>query len=252
MMADTTADAHLGRVLAGYRIEERIGRGGMGLVYRGRAPQAPAPRRDQDHRARARRERGLPRPLQPRGADGRRAAAPEHRDGLRRGRGGRPAVPRDAVHRGLRPLDRAAQPGPAAAVPRARRLPPGRRRARRRPRARHDPPRHQAGERADRGPHRVPHRLRADQADRGQPDAAHPGRRRRRDDPLRRARADRGRPGRRAHRHLLARLPRLPLPHGRAAVRARHRRRGHLRAPVRGAAAASRPCDPSCPPGSTP
>jgi tRNA A-37 threonylcarbamoyl transferase component Bud32 len=35
MMADTTADPHLGRVLAGYRIEERIGRGGMGLVYRG-------------------------------------------------------------------------------------------------------------------------------------------------------------------------------------------------------------------------
>jgi CheY-like chemotaxis protein/predicted Ser/Thr protein kinase len=34
MMADTTADAHLGRVVAGYRIEERIGRGGMGLVYR--------------------------------------------------------------------------------------------------------------------------------------------------------------------------------------------------------------------------
>jgi tRNA A-37 threonylcarbamoyl transferase component Bud32 len=35
MMADTTADAHLGKVLAGYRIEERIGRGGMGIVYRG-------------------------------------------------------------------------------------------------------------------------------------------------------------------------------------------------------------------------
>jgi serine/threonine protein kinase len=34
MMADTTTDAHLGRVVAGYRIEERIGRGGMGLVYR--------------------------------------------------------------------------------------------------------------------------------------------------------------------------------------------------------------------------
>ena len=34
MMADTTADTHLGRVVAGYRIEERIGRGGMGLVYR--------------------------------------------------------------------------------------------------------------------------------------------------------------------------------------------------------------------------
>jgi serine/threonine protein kinase len=34
MMANTTADPHLGKVLAGYRIEERIGRGGMGLVYR--------------------------------------------------------------------------------------------------------------------------------------------------------------------------------------------------------------------------
>src|SRR4029078_7891278 len=34
MMADTTAAPHLGRVVAGYRIEERIGRGGMGLVYR--------------------------------------------------------------------------------------------------------------------------------------------------------------------------------------------------------------------------
>jgi serine/threonine-protein kinase len=34
MMADTTADPHLGRVVAGYQIQERIGRGGMGLVYR--------------------------------------------------------------------------------------------------------------------------------------------------------------------------------------------------------------------------
>ena len=68
--------------------------------------------------------------------------------------------------------------------------------------------------------------------------AADQGGRRRRHDPLRRARADRGRPGRRAHRHLLARLPALPLPVGRAAVRARHRRGRHLRAPVRGAAAA--------------
>jgi CheY-like chemotaxis protein len=34
MMADTTADPHVGRVVAGYRIEELIGRGGMGLVYR--------------------------------------------------------------------------------------------------------------------------------------------------------------------------------------------------------------------------
>jgi tRNA A-37 threonylcarbamoyl transferase component Bud32 len=34
MMANTTTDLHLGRVLAGYRIEELIARGGMGLVYR--------------------------------------------------------------------------------------------------------------------------------------------------------------------------------------------------------------------------
>ncbi len=33
-MADTRDDPRLGTVLAGYRIEERIGRGGMGVVYR--------------------------------------------------------------------------------------------------------------------------------------------------------------------------------------------------------------------------
>ena len=33
-MADATDDPRLGTVIAGYRIEERIGRGGMGVVYR--------------------------------------------------------------------------------------------------------------------------------------------------------------------------------------------------------------------------
>ena len=33
-MADTSDDPRLGTVIAGYRIEERIGRGGMGVVYR--------------------------------------------------------------------------------------------------------------------------------------------------------------------------------------------------------------------------
>ena len=34
MMPNTTTDPHLGKVVAGYYIEERIARGGMGLVYR--------------------------------------------------------------------------------------------------------------------------------------------------------------------------------------------------------------------------
>jgi serine/threonine-protein kinase len=34
MMADASDDPRLGTVIAGYRIEERIGRGGMGVVYR--------------------------------------------------------------------------------------------------------------------------------------------------------------------------------------------------------------------------
>ena len=65
-----------------------------------------------------------------------------------------------------------------------------------------------------------------------------PGRRARGDDPLHRARADRGRPGRRPHRRLLARVPALPLPRRRRPVLARHRRRRDLRAPLGDAAEA--------------
>src|SRR3954452_18471491 len=34
IMADSTDDPRIGTVIAGYRIESRIGRGGMGVVYR--------------------------------------------------------------------------------------------------------------------------------------------------------------------------------------------------------------------------
>ncbi len=215
---------------------DRARRHGPGLS--GGTSQPEAARGDQADRARPRRGGGLPRALQPRGADRRRAPAPEHRHRLRRRRGGRPALPRDAAHPGLRPRRVPAHPGPAAAVPRARRLPPGRGRARRRARPGPDPPRRQARERPDRGPDGVPHRLRPDEADRRLAHPAHARGRCRGDDPLRRARADRGRPRRRAQRHLLARLPRLPRALRRAAVRARHRRGRHLRPSVRGAAAA--------------
>ena len=191
-MADTTTDPHLGSVVAGYRIEERIGRGGMGLVYRAEHLNlrrraaikiiAPELAEASGFRERFNREARI-------------AAALQHpnivtvydageEDGL--------LYLAMQYIEGSRPLRGAALPGPAAPVPRDRRLPPGRRRARRRARPGPDPPRRQARQRADRGPHRVPHRLRPDEADRGHAHAAHQGRRRRRHDPLRRARADRG------------------------------------------------------------
>ena len=173
-----------------HRRADRPGRHGRGLPRAAHEPAAP--RGDQDHRPGVRRHQGLPLALHPRGADRRRAPAPQHRHGLRRRAVGPDALHRDAVHPRLRPRGDPQRGGPAAALPGDRRLPPGRVGARRRARHGADPPRRQAGQRADRGPPRVPDRLRADQALRRLQVGADPGRRAGGDDPLRRARADRG------------------------------------------------------------
>ena len=155
-----------GDVVAGYRIESRIGRGGMGVVYlaehqtlRRRAALkiiAPELAENPDFRERFLREARI-------AAD---AHPPERRHGLRRRRGRRPAVHRDAVRPRPRPLADPARGAPPRALPRARHRPPGRRRARRRARARPDPPRRQARQRPDRRPPRLPDRLRPDQGPR--------------------------------------------------------------------------------------
>ena len=238
IMADRTDDPRIGKVIAGYRIEERVGRGGMGVVYRAEHLNlrrraaikiiAPDLAESEGFRERFTREARIAAALQHPNivtvydageVDGILYLAMQYIEGN--------DLVRDA-----------AQGRPAAALPRDRRLPPGRLRARRRARDGPHPPRRQARQRADRGPHGVPDRLRPDQAHGRHPHGADPRRRRRRHDPLRRARADRGRPGQRPQRRLLARLPALPLPHGPGAVLARHRRGGHLRAPLRAAAEA--------------
>ena len=71
--------ARAGSVIAGYRIEELIGRGGMGLVYRVTNVAAEPDLRAEGARAGAGRGRAVPRALQARDADRRLAAPPQHR-----------------------------------------------------------------------------------------------------------------------------------------------------------------------------
>ena len=92
-----------------YRIERELGAGGMATVYLARRPQARPRRRAQGAPPRARRRarrRAVPGRDQ---ASTAQAAASAHPAAARLGRGGRPAVLRDAVRRG-RDAARPARP----------------------------------------------------------------------------------------------------------------------------------------------
>ena len=135
-MADATDDRRIGTVIAGYRIESRIGRGGMGVVYRAHHLNlerqaalkviAPDLAESSGFRERFAREARIAAALAHPNivtvydageVDGTLYLAMQYVEGS--------DLARDARDR-----------GPAEALPRDRRLPPGRRRARRRARPR--------------------------------------------------------------------------------------------------------------------
>ena len=227
----------IGSVVAGHRITRLVGRGGMGVVYEAVEEALGRTVALEAGRARAGRRARVPRALHRRVAAGGGDRSPERPAGLQGGRGGRAAVPGDAVRRRRRPA-LALAAGPDARGARRR---PGRRGARRRARAPPGPPRRQARQRPDRARRpRVPDRLRARQGARrdhrphahGQP---------RRHARLRRARADPRRGRRAGGRSVLARLRPVLHAHRRGPVPARRHRAQALGAPLRAAAEAGRP-----------
>ena len=230
-----------GSVVGGYRIDELISRGGMGVVYRATnvalnriyALKVLAPELAEDEQFR--------RALQARDADRGLAAPSEHRrDPLRRRAGG-PAVLRDGLRHRHRPARGPAQAGaldPNRAVDLLEQFASALDAAHR---ARARPPRRQAGEHPDHGQGRrgarLPHRLRAREEVRHRlwADRQGLGGRDRR---LHGAGADHRQPHRRADGHLRARLRLLPDAHRQGALRARELGRDAVRARARAAAAA--------------
>ncbi len=225
-------EAKVGDLIAGYRIERELGRGGMSVVYLADherlerkvalkilASQLADNQKFRDRFLRESKVAALDRP-------------PEHRADLRRRRDRRRSVHRDALRGGHRPQapDRGgghARRGPhrldhRAACGRARRgacegPDPSRREARERA-ARSSPV-------ARRGRPRLPGRLRADPTvaldQRAHRDRATPRHR-----GLHRARADQGRSAGRAGRRLRARLRDLRVPDRARPVRTGERGRG--------------------------
>ena len=191
--------------------EARLRRDGERLPRR--RPGAREARRDQDPRRPARERRPVHRALPPRGAERRRAVAPEHRLDLRPGRGRGHLLHRDGAHRGADAQGAARLAWPVAARNRDRLHAPDPLGAPLRAPERDRPPRHQAPQRDRRrgGPREgdgLRHRPRRRQPDdRGRLDHRH------RAVPLARAGArgarrpdlgpllDRDRPLRAAHRH---------------------------------------------------
>ena len=217
----TQVQIEIGAEFLGYRIEELIGRGGMGVVYRAYDLRlkrtvalkliAPELALDERFHARFARETELVMSLEHPNV------VPVYDAGDRR----RPLLPGDASRRGNGPAGAPAREGALEPAARACDLPPDRERLGCGTRERSRPSGRQALQRSPRQDRaRLSGRLRADPTSRR---AGHARWRR----PLggnarlSRARADRGRDGRRPAGRLLARLPPLRVPHRRASVLAR-------------------------------
>ena len=166
--ADMSDNTRIGATVGGLpdRVADRSRRDERRLPRRARAARAAGGA--QAARASLLGGRGVPRALRPRVAPRSRARPPERRADLRRRRGRRTALHRDALHRGVRSQDPDPPRGIAgsradAVHPRA-----GGGRARRRARAQPHPPRCQAREHPDRRAvrARLPDRLRRRQAQR--------------------------------------------------------------------------------------